>query len=187
LARPTLQREDSSYATNTAVLLREAFVALNGLVVPRLTERGHPDVRPTHNAVFQYLDGAGTTVSTLAERAEMTKQAMGELVAYLEERGYVDRVPDPSDRRAKLVRPTAKGSEVYAIVKQLVPEVEQRLVETLGAARLRQLRRDLQTIQETFSQRDWPPDRSVIVGKTQGGADATRGDLDDGDDGTRTR
>jgi DNA-binding MarR family transcriptional regulator len=91
-------------------------------------------------------------VSTLAERAEMTKQAMGELVAYLEERGYVDRVPDPSDRRAKLVRPTAKGREVYAIVRELVPELEQRLVETVGATRVRQLRRDLQTIQETFSQ-----------------------------------
>jgi DNA-binding MarR family transcriptional regulator len=104
--------------------------------------------------VFQYLDAAGTTVSTLAERAEMTKQAMGELVAYLEERGYVDRVPDPSDRRAKLVRPTAKGREVYAIVRELVPEMEQRLVEAVGATRMRQLRRDLQTIQETFAQRD---------------------------------
>jgi DNA-binding MarR family transcriptional regulator len=93
-------------------------------------------------------------VSTLAERAEMTKQAMGELVAYLEERGYVDRVPDPSDRRAKLVRTTDKGREVYAIVRELVPELEQRLVEIVGATRVRQLRRDLQTIQETFGNPD---------------------------------
>jgi DNA-binding MarR family transcriptional regulator len=154
LARSVPRREESWYATNTAVLLREAFVALNGLVVPRLAERGHPDVRPAHSAVFQYLDAAGTTVSTLAERAEMTKQAMGELVAYLEERGYVDRVPDPSDRRAKLVRTTDKGREVYAIVRELVPELEQRLVEIVGATRVRQLRRDLQTIQETFGNPD---------------------------------
>ena len=91
-------------------------------------------------------------MSTLAERAEMTKQAMGELVTYLEERGYVDRIPDPNDRRAKLVRPTAKGREVYAVVRELVPELEQRLADTLGATRVRQLRRDLQTIQETFAQ-----------------------------------
>jgi DNA-binding MarR family transcriptional regulator len=154
LARSMPEREGSWYATNTAVLLREAFVALNGRVVPRLAERGHSDVRPAHNAVFQYLDAAGTTVSTLAERAEMTKQAMSALGAYREERGYVDRVPDPSDRRAKLVRPTAKGREVYAIVRDLVPEMEQRLVETVGATRMRQLRRDLQTIQETFAQPD---------------------------------
>ena len=140
------------HADNTAVLLREAFVTLNGLVVPRLAERGFPDVRPAHNAVFQYLDGSGTTVSTLAERAEMTKQAMGELVTHLEQRGYVDRVPDPNDGRAKLVRPTAKGREVYAVVRELIPELEQRLVDTLGPTRVRQLRRDLRTIQETFAE-----------------------------------
>ena len=133
------------------MLLREAFVALNGQVVPRLAEHGFPDVRPAHNAVFQYLDATGTTVSTLAERAEMTKQAMAELVAHLEDRGYVDRVPDPDDRRAKLVRPTAKGRRVYAMVREMVPEMEQRLVEVIGASRMQQLRRDLQTIQEMFA------------------------------------
>jgi len=151
LARSIPERDDAWYATNTAVLLREAFVALNGQVVPRLAAHGFRDVRPAHNAVFQYLDAAGTTVSNLAERAEMTKQAMAELVAHLEDRGYVDRVPDPADRRAKLVRPTAKGRRVYAVVREMVPEMEQRLVELLGATRMRQLRRDLQTIQETFA------------------------------------
>jgi DNA-binding MarR family transcriptional regulator len=151
LARSMPKRDDRWDATNTAVLLREAFAALNGQVVPRLVDRGFPDVRPAHNAVFQHLDAAGTTVSTLAERAEMTKQAMAELVAHLEERGYVDRVPDPADRRAKLVRPTAKGRRVYAVVREMVPEMEQRLAELIGATRMRQLRRDLQTIQETFA------------------------------------
>ncbi|HEU4329519.1 MAG TPA: MarR family transcriptional regulator [Lapillicoccus sp.] len=139
---------------NTAVLLREAFVALNGRVVPRLIERGFPDVRPAHNAVFQYLDASGTTVSSLAERADMTKQAMAELVAHLEEHGYVDRVPDPNDRRAKLVRPTAKGRRLYGVVRELVPELEQQLVDLLGATRVRQLRRDLDTIRETFGTSD---------------------------------
>jgi DNA-binding MarR family transcriptional regulator len=151
LARSMPERQDAWHATNTAVLLREAFVALNGQVVPRLVEHGFPDIRPAHNAVFQHLDAAGTTVSTLAERAEMTKQAMAELVAHLEQRGYVDRVPDPADRRAKLVRPTAKGRRVYAVVRDMVPEMEQRLVEVIGATRMRQLRRDLQTIHETFA------------------------------------
>lgn len=155
MARSIPDRDDVGHATNTAVLLREAFLALNGQVVPRLVERGFPDVRPAHNAVFQYLDAAGTTVSALAERAEMTKQAMAELVGHLEDGGYVDRVPDPSDRRAKLVRPTAKGRRVHAVVRELVPEMEQRLVDTLGATRVRQLRRDLGTIQEMFGPTSW--------------------------------
>jgi DNA-binding MarR family transcriptional regulator len=75
----------------------------------RLAERGHGVLRPSHGAVFQYLDDTGMTVSVLAERAQMTKQAMAELVQHLETHGYVVRVPDPSDRRAKLVQPTERG------------------------------------------------------------------------------
>ena len=100
---------------NLAVLMREAFVAINDLVIARLAERGHGDVRPAHAAVFQYLDDTGTTVSVLADRAQMTKQAMAELVRHLEERGYLVRVPDPTDKRAKLVLPTDRGRDVIAV------------------------------------------------------------------------
>jgi DNA-binding MarR family transcriptional regulator len=136
--------------TNVVVLLREAFVALNDLVLPRLAEHGHTDVRPAHGAVFQYLDDSGTTVSTLAERAQMTKQAMGELVAHLETHGYVVRVPDPQDRRAKLVQPTERGREVFDIAQSLAPEIERRISRLIGARRLKELRTDLETIRAAF-------------------------------------
>ena len=58
---------------NLDVALREAFIAVNDLVLSRLAERGHSAIRPAHSAVFQYLDDTGTTVSLLAERAQMTK------------------------------------------------------------------------------------------------------------------
>jgi DNA-binding MarR family transcriptional regulator len=121
---------------NLAVLMREAFVALNDLVIDRLAERGHAVVRPAHGAVFQYLDDTGTTVSVLAERAQMTKQAMAELVSHLEAYGYVVRVQDPTDRRAKLVLPTDRGKQVVAIAQELVPEVEHRVSSILGADRV---------------------------------------------------
>ena len=54
----------------------------------------------------------------------MTKQAMAELVAHLEGHGYVVREPDPDDRRAKLVIPTERGLEVFAVVQELIPEIE---------------------------------------------------------------
>lgn len=131
---------------NTVVLLREAFRNLNGLVVVRLAERGHGLVRAAHGAVFQYLDDTGTTVSTLAERAQMTKQAMAELVHHLERHGYVVRVPDPTDRRAKLVQPTARGREVIAVAQELVPEMEQFVTDVLGQERAHALREDLEAI-----------------------------------------
>jgi DNA-binding MarR family transcriptional regulator len=131
---------------NLAVLMREAFVTLNDLVIRRLAERGHGLVRTSHGAVFQYLDDDGTTVSLLAERAQITKQAMAELVRHLEQHGYVIRIPDPADRRAKLVHPTDRGHEVIAIAQDLVPEIENRVREILGAERVHSLREDLEAI-----------------------------------------
>jgi DNA-binding MarR family transcriptional regulator len=136
---------------NLAVLMREVFVALNDVVVARLAERGHDVVRPAHGAVFQYLDDTGTTVSVLAERAHMTKQAMAELVQHLESHGYLTRVPDPEDRRAKLVLPTERGHEVIAIAQGLVPELEGQVTKLLGVDRTRALRQDLETIRRTVS------------------------------------
>jgi DNA-binding MarR family transcriptional regulator len=131
---------------NLAILLREAFIAVNDLVLARLAERGHVEVRAAHSAVFQYLDDTGTTVSLLAERAQMTKQAMAELVQHLEMHRYVERVPDPSDRRAKLVQPTERGREVLAIAQGLVPILERRVTRELSPDRVQALRNDLDAV-----------------------------------------
>lgn len=131
---------------NLAVLLRETFVAINDLVLTRLAEQGHDAVRPAHAAVFQYLDDTGTTVSLLAERAQMTKQAMAELVQHLEAHDYVLRVPDPTDRRAKLVVPTERGLDVITFAQGLAPDLEEQIKELIGADRLRALSDDLEAI-----------------------------------------
>jgi DNA-binding MarR family transcriptional regulator len=138
---------------NLAILLREAFEAMHDRSVARLAERGHSAVRPAHEAVLQYLDDAGTTVSVLAERARMTKQSMAELVRHLEAHGYVERIPDPEDRRAKLVRATDRGREVFAIAREFVVETEQRLTEALGARRMSRLRDDLDAVRHAVDQR----------------------------------
>jgi DNA-binding MarR family transcriptional regulator len=130
---------------NLAILLREPFQAMTDELLARLAARGHGAVRQPHAAVFEFLDDDGTRVSVLAERARITKQSMAELVAHLEEGGYVTRVADPADGRAKLVKATKKGREVYAIARETVAELEQRVAERLGerdAARLRTLLRN---------------------------------------------
>lgn len=135
---------------NLAVALRGAFTALNDLVIPHLIQQGFTDLRPAHAAVFQYLDDTGTTVSVLAQRAHMTKQAMAELVTHLEAHDYVVRIPDPADRRAKLVLPTDRGLQVFRTAQALAPEIEHRVAEVIGEDRLRQLRADLDAIEAEF-------------------------------------
>ena len=105
-------------------------------------------MRAPHGNVLQFLDAEGTSVSELARRAQITKQSMAELVTHLERHGYVERVPDPADRRARLVRATARGAEVYAIAREVVAELEQRLTARLGPARFTQLRELLEAVND---------------------------------------
>lgn len=138
--------------TNLGLLLREPFRIASLELHERFAERGHPEVRAPHGNVLQYLDGAGTRVSVLAERAQVTKQSMAELVAHLERHGYVERIPDPTDGRAKLVKPTARGDEVYAIAREFVAETEQEWGRRLGKAKMRQLRGLLEELNEVVGE-----------------------------------
>jgi DNA-binding MarR family transcriptional regulator len=131
---------------NLGVLLREPFRVGTERLHQRFAERGHPDIRTPHGNVFPYLDDEGTRVSVLAERAQITKQSMAELVAHLERHGYVERIPDPSDRRAKLVRTTARGNELYAIAREFVAELEAEWTRRLGKQKMRQLRELLEEL-----------------------------------------
>src|SRR3954447_4309096 len=130
----------ASPRTNLPLLLREPFRLGSERLAQRLAESGHPEVRAPHGNVLQFLDREGTRVTVLAQRAQVTKQSMAELVSHLERHGYVERVPDPADRRAKLVRATARGREVYAVARGIVAEIEREWTARLGEDKMRRLR-----------------------------------------------
>jgi DNA-binding MarR family transcriptional regulator len=125
---------------NMGVLLREPFRIGSELLHEHFAASGHPDVRAPHGNVMQFLDNEGTRVSELARRAQITKQSMAELVAHLEHHGYVERVADPDDRRAKLVRPTARGLQLHAVAGAFISELEDRWGRQLGRAKMKQLK-----------------------------------------------
>ena len=85
-------------------------------------------------------------LTELAALAGMTKQSIGEIVDDLAALGYVERFPDPADRRAKLIRLTAKGEEAQGVGFDLFAKLEQRWAERYGAERLAQLRDLLEEI-----------------------------------------
>jgi DNA-binding MarR family transcriptional regulator len=116
----------------------------------RLAERGHPEVRFPHGNVFQYLDDDGTRIGVLAERAGVSKQAMAQLVAHLDEHGYIERSPDSADRRAQLVRATPRGREVFAIARELMAEIDARLDARLGKAKKRRLQALLEELNDAL-------------------------------------
>ncbi|GIU96245.1 MAG: hypothetical protein KatS3mg013_0048 [Actinomycetota bacterium] len=128
-------------------LLLEAHRVLAADLDAELADRGYPDLRPGHAAVFLAVDRrSGTRLTELARRARMTKQGMMLTVDDLEQRGYVRRVPDPEDARAKLVRLTARGRRVAAEYRRAVQAIEQRQRRDLGERRYEQLREVLERI-----------------------------------------
>lgn len=128
-------------------LLLEAHRVLGVELVTDLTERGYPDARPGHAAVFLHIDRrTGTRLTELARRARMSKQGMMLLVDDLEQRGYVRRVPDPDDARAKMVRLTARGRRFVAEARRASAAVEARARRELGDRRYETLRDALEEL-----------------------------------------
>src|SRR5213082_2643663 len=127
-------------------LLGAAFDEFSDELTRRVLAAGYSDIRPGHGCVFGNIDPDGSRLTDLADRAGMTKQSVGEVTSDLEQRGYLERVADSSDGRAKIIRLTAHGREVYAIGRQLIDELEHEWAERYGTERVAALREALEVV-----------------------------------------
>jgi DNA-binding MarR family transcriptional regulator len=96
--------------------------------------------------VFGNIDPDGSRLTDLADRAGMTKQSVGEVTSDLEQRGYVERVPDPADGRAKIIRLTDRGREAQAMGRDLIEDIERDWAERVGTEHVAALRTALEAI-----------------------------------------
>ncbi|HYC80752.1 MAG TPA: MarR family transcriptional regulator [Solirubrobacterales bacterium] len=111
-----------------------------------LADSEYGDIRPTHGCVFRFVREDGMRLTRLAELAGITKQSAGEIVDDLAKRGYVERVPDPADKRAKLICLTDRGREAQATGFSLFATVERQWIERYGAERWEAMRALLEEI-----------------------------------------
>lgn len=142
---PSSRPELGPQELNTVSMLGRAYSLLGFQIVDGVVGAGFPQ-KPSHSAVFAQIKPAGSRLTELARGANMTPQAMGELVDELEQMGYLVRRPDPTDRRAKLIVLTAKGQDCIAAGIATIQDLETRLTEILGDRGHRQLRRLLQKL-----------------------------------------
>lgn len=105
-------------------LFRRVNRLLAGELYDRLYEAGYTDISRASQAVFENIDRQGTRLTVLAARADMTHPSMNELVNELERQGYVERRPDPSDRRAKLVCLTDRGRQAARDALAIQSQIE---------------------------------------------------------------
>jgi DNA-binding MarR family transcriptional regulator len=108
-----------------------------------LREAGFGDIRPPHANVFPFVPAEGITVSGLAELARVRKQTMAQAVDQLERMGYVERRPNPDDRRSRLVFLTERGEAVRPVTHATAARVEERWAELTSPEELEALRASL--------------------------------------------
>ncbi|WP_437570334.1 MarR family winged helix-turn-helix transcriptional regulator [Sorangium sp. So ce542] len=137
------------------LLLRSARL-LDERAVARIARRGATGVRRAHTALMPYIDIEGTRLTDLAERARVTKQAVGQLVEELEAMGVVERTPDPDDRRAKRVRFTPQGLKALLHGLGVLMELEEELTRKLGEKQMASLKKGLAALLAALEAKEEP-------------------------------
>jgi DNA-binding MarR family transcriptional regulator len=141
-----------SGTVNFGTLLRDPAMVLNEIVAREVAAAGYADLRPSLLAVGQHIGAGGTRITELAERAQLTKASVVAAVDELERLGYAERIPDPTDGRAKLVRTTerARGAEVAA--RRAIAVTRDAWAKVLGDERMEELEGALTALHDAL----WP-------------------------------
>ena len=133
---------------NVGLLLFVPYRAMEARVFAGLAAAGFDDFTPAQARVFQRIAPSGSRLTDLAAQAGITKQSAGFLVDQLERAGYVERVPDPDDGRARLVRIAERGARSVEESRAIVAQVETEWTDHLGERRMAQLRGILEDLRE---------------------------------------
>jgi DNA-binding MarR family transcriptional regulator len=122
-------------------LLRRPYEALLMRIHAEMAAAGYADSYPSWGTnIFHYLREGGLRLTELAERTHTTKQALRYTINQLEAAGYVERVPDPTDGRAKIIRLTERGWEGRRVGDEIIVSLEEECLRQLGEERLRQFK-----------------------------------------------
>jgi DNA-binding MarR family transcriptional regulator len=125
------------------LLLRLVYQHYSQQIEAALRDAGFDDIRPAAANVFPFVPSEGITVSGLAEAAGVRKQTMAQAVDQLERTGYVERRPNPTDRRSRLVFLTQRGASVPPVTHAAAARVEEHWAELASPHELERLRASL--------------------------------------------
>jgi DNA-binding MarR family transcriptional regulator len=121
-------------------LLRLPWEAVSHRILEALHEQGFDDIDAPQLSVLLWPGPEGMRPSDLAARMRVTKQALNYLLGELERLGYLERRPDPDDRRARRIGLTDRGRTLVPVIRGAVDEIEREWADALGPERFAQLR-----------------------------------------------
>ncbi|MFC7450076.1 MarR family winged helix-turn-helix transcriptional regulator [Rhodococcus daqingensis] len=141
---------------NIGLLLYLPYRELETRIFDAVRAAGYDDMTLAQSRVFQRIAVDGSRLTDLAERARVTKQTAGFLVDQLVKAGYVTRVVDPADARARLIRVSERGSAAARFAAEVLAEVEAEWTAHLGERTMTQLRHALVKLREITDADDRP-------------------------------
>jgi DNA-binding MarR family transcriptional regulator len=133
---------------NLGLLCFYPYRAMEARLLAAMAAAGFDDLTPAQSRIAARIGRRGTRLTDLAAQALVTKQTAGHLVDQLERAGYVRRVPDPTDARARLVQMAERGQAVVALARKVEAEVEAEWTARLGDEAAEQLRAALERLRE---------------------------------------
>lgn len=155
MGNPTPQERAALEAAkrgSVAQLLLKCARLLNEQAIARVRQRaGVPNLRAAHTTLFPHIDLEGTRITEIARRVGISKQAVAQLVDELESMGGLERVPDPTDGRAKLVRFAHAGGRLSLLDGlDVLVELEADLASSIGKTHVEHLRQALLALHDVL-------------------------------------
>ena len=140
------RRERQEWNPDLGVLAIQLAASVQRELFARFADEGYGDLQSRHAGVLAYLDEDGVRATALARLSGTHKQVVGRLIDELEKLGYVERRPDPADRRAKLIVPTERGLAMLRRGDEIVAEIEARHASVLGGKSYAEFRDALRAV-----------------------------------------
>ena len=113
---------------------------LTGHAISKVHEAGYPEVRESWLPILQHVEDKGIRSIDLATKLAISKQAANQMVKEIEKRGYLQRAPDPEDKRAQRITLTEQGWQAWVVGLKAMQTMEQQLETALGAQTLQDMR-----------------------------------------------
>ena len=137
----------SRSGADLALLLLGGFRFMADEAAQRLAARGHPGVRPSHDFALRAVAAGAQSVSEVGRRASVSKQAAAKTIAFLEDRGYVVRNPDPGNVRLTLLAVTDRGRALMCEGEAVFDELRTEWESQVGSDRIDDLQEALIRLQ----------------------------------------
>ena len=132
-------------------MLRDVWQWVRDQMYAGVVAAGYDDLNAAHVGLWRYPGLDGIRPSQLADHVGITKQSVNDLLGHLEGHGYLERVPDSADGRARVIRLTLKGQQLQETIYAEAGAAQQRIAEILGPRRFAQLHNSLERLTEVLN------------------------------------